>query len=242
MSYLSFPVATQHQIEEDISLGSMQKDVTYQLEKLSMELGVSTEEIQQVLPSLVRKGLVKSTDEDSIKILGLPNSQVESVFQYAQKFKLKPRTVVREVRVEEADQVIAGILDLDAGDPIFIQVRTRLVDEQVLANQYNFLPYEICPGLEAVDLTRRSFQVTLSEDFHTVITRMEETYFLGTPERDDKEILGVSDDTKILIVQRTSFSRSDYPLVFADIHVNPAQFHYVEDLWPKALPLVNSLK
>jgi DNA-binding GntR family transcriptional regulator len=116
-----------------------------------------------------------------------------------------------------------------------------MINGEILANQYNFIPYEICPGLEFIDLSRSSFQVALQRDFHTVITRIHEDYFLDAPSRDDSEILQISDQDQILIVQRTSYSRNNLPVVFADIHVNPCQFHYVKELWPKANSLINHI-
>ena len=140
-----------------------------------------------------------------------------------------------------ADAFLAEKLELTEGAPVYRQVRTRLVDEQILANQYNFIPFEICPGLEGMDLSRRSFQVTLEKDFHTVITRINETYSLGDPIRDDAEILDLQTGDQVLIVERMSFSSSNMPLVYADIHVNPLQFHYVERLWPDAVEFVKSI-
>ena len=164
--------------------------------------------------------------------------------QYAQKSRLNPRTIVRDISVIEAGEALANKLDVPLGALVYQQVRTRLVDEQVLANQYNFIPFEICPGLEDVDLSHRSFQVTLEEDYHTVISRINEVYMLGDPMRDDTEILNLQAGDQVLIVERMSYSSSNMPLVYADIHVNPARFHYVASLWPDAedivLPVIQS--
>ena len=241
MKYQDFPVELQRRIENDIAVGDLPVRQKVSLEELNHQFRSSAEDIQQVLPSLERKGLIKTIGGQSVQILGLYKAEIESVFQYAEKSKLKPETVVRSVTVEPAKAPIAEILRVSVGDPLFVQIRTRMIDNQILANQYNFIPYEICPGLEEVDLSRSSFQVTLEKRFRTVIARIEESYSLGHPNRDDAEILSITNDESVLIVQRTSFSRTDYPLVFADIHVNPAQFHYVKALWPKALPLVSSL-
>jgi len=236
-----FPADLQGRIEAKIASGDLGRGEIISYQELSERFGASSSDLEFVIQSQVRKGLVERGEERQVRILGLPKAKIESVFQYAQRSKLKPRTVVRDVSVQPANLALAKQLHVPEGWAVFMQVRTRLVDDQVLANQYNFIPYEICPGLEEIDLTCRSFQATLEEVFHTVITRIEETYTLGKPGRDDNAILEVEDDATILIVERMSYSRNNYPLVYADIHVNPAQFHYVEDLWPKATPLVESL-
>ena len=241
MEQATYPTSLQIKIENAIVYDDLQKGSAFTIVKLAQRFNASEAAVLQVMESLTRKGLVDEINSGSIRIHGLPEAEIESVFQYAQKSKLKPRTIVRSVKITNADGFLAKKLRVSLRAPVYVQVRTRLVDEEVLANQYNFIPFQVCPELEEIDLSKRSFQVTLEEQFHTVITHIEETYTLGNPARDDEEILGVDKDAKILIVQRISFSRKDYPLVFADIHVHPAQFHYVKDLWPKALPLVQSL-
>mgnify|MGYP001151104345 CR=1 FL=1 len=236
-----FPVDLQKQVETAIVTGKLQRGNQFDIQTLCEQYIVDCIEFKKVIESQVRKGLAAYADDRMIQILGLPSAAVDSVFQYAQKFKLKPRTVVRDVSMKSADIELATKLQISKGSDVFVQVRTRLVDEQVLANQYNFIPFEICPGLEGIDLSHRSFQVTLEEDYHTVITRFEETYSICKPSRDDCRILDIGVDAAVLRVERTSFSRNEYPLVYADIHVNPTQFHYVSDLWPQAVKLVASL-
>lgn len=233
-----YPGAFQAQIESDIACGKIRAGERLTISKLAKRYNQPVEKAAVILPTLVRKGLVEKIGQKAFSVFGLPSTEIESVFQYAQKSNLKPRTVVRSVTVIPADNQIAEKLAVPTGAAVFQQVRTRLVDEKILANQYNFIPYEVCPGLEHVDLSRRSFQVTLEEDYHTVVHHIEETYILDSPNRDDADILALNDATDVLVVQRMSYSASRMPLVFADIHVNPAMFHYVENLWPKAAKLV----
>ncbi len=233
-----YPADFQRMIEKDIASGQIKAGARFTVAKLGKHYGGQVDSAAAILPALVRKGLVEKIGEKAIVVCGIPEAEIESVFQFAQKSNLKPRTVVRSVTVVPADTFLAEKLALKEGAPVYQQVRTRLVDAHILANQYNFIPYAICPGLEHVDLSRRSFQVTLEEDYHTVIKRIEETYSLEQPARDDAEILGLPEKENVLVVERMSYSASDMPLVFADIHVNPFQFHYVKALWPEAADLV----
>lgn len=236
-----YPSALQQQIERDIVSKLLHCGEKYSIEALGKHYNSKLTNMVLILPSLIRKGLITQVDEFIVRINGLPKANIESVFQYAEKSNLKPRTVVRAVTIAPADVFLAEKLNTAVGDLLYQQVRTRLVDEHVLANQNNFIPFGICPGLEEVDLSKKSFQVTLEQQFHAVITKIEETYELGNPTRDDTTVLDVAETDQLLIVQRISYSSSGMPLVFADIHVNPTQFHYVESLWPKAVDLVNSV-
>ena len=233
-----YPLDLQKRVERDIARLILQKSEQYKIDKLAKKYQVVNSVLCRVIPALIRKGLLEKVDETTVCIKGLPQANIESVFQYAQKAKLKPSTIVRDVSLIKADQFLSNKLKVKENGLIYQQIRTRLVDDHVLANQYNFIPFEICPGLENVDLSQRSFQVTLEEDYYTVIKRIEETYHFGPQTRDDAEILSLTENQEVIIVQRMSYSASNMPLVFADIHINPTQFHYVENLWPEAARLI----
>ena len=235
----AYPADLQKQIESDIRNGRMAAGSEFPVGDLTGRYQTSADALGAVIPTLYRKGLIEKPDGENIKVLGLPEAEIESVFQYAEKAKLTPRTVVREVSVIAADAFLGEKLAVDEGAALYQQVRTRLVEGQVLANQYNFIPYTVCPGVETVNLSQRSFQVTLAEEYSTIIKRIEETYALGAPSRDDAEVLSLSADAEVLIVERMSFSANGMPLVFADIHVNPSAFHFVKNLWPGAAQLIS---
>lgn len=241
MERVDFPVDLQRLFEEDIVKDHFDLNAIYSLEKFKAKYNAEKQEMISVLRGLHRKGLIIFEGNEKIRILGLPEAKITSVFQYAEKSKLKPSTVVRRVEIRPADYLIAEKLEIELHSPVFVQVRTRKINDEVLANQYNFIPYEICPGLETLDLSRTSFQVALEKDFHMVITQIHEDYFLSNPERDDDAVLQINDQDQILVVQRTSYSRNNLPVVFADIHVNPRQFHYVKELWPNANSLINQI-
>jgi DNA-binding GntR family transcriptional regulator len=241
MEIAYFPEDLQRSIEVDIIAGQFDLGSTYSTKYFESKYNTDAKAVITVLRGIHRKGLIFQEENGEIRILGLPKAKITSVFQYAEKSQLNPSTIVRKVEIIPADEQIAGKLEIEPRSPLFVQVRTRKINREVLANQYNFIPYEICPGLEKIDLSQSSFQVALEKDFHTVITRIHEEYLLSAPLRDDKEILQISEKDQVLVVQRTSYSRNNLPVVFADIHVNPRQFHYVKDLWPDAYYLINKI-
>ena len=237
-----YPAVLQDHLEDDIVSRKLPAGEVWSMDALRERYQSQIADIKVIIPSLIRKGLIVRKGPSTICINALPEAKIESVFQYAQKSNLRPRTIVRDVSIIAADKPLAEKLQIAVDDAVYQQVRSRLVDECVLANQYNFIPYSICPGLEDVDLSRRSFQLTLQEKYHTIITRIEESYALEYPARDDGDILEVGDSTRILAVQRVSYCSSGLPVVVADIHVNPKQFHYVAQLWPGAAGLIKELE
>ena len=238
----AYPSDLQKQIENDIRHGSLATGSEIPVSQIAERYNASVDAFERIIPTLYRKGLINKPDGEIFCVSGLPQAKIESVFQFAEKAKLSPSTVVREVSVIAADDFLSKKLNVESGEAMYQQVRTRLIDEQVIANQYNFIPYTICPGLETIDLSQRSFQATLAQEYSTIVKRIEETYVLGAPSRDDASVLDLPAEANVLIVERMSFSASDMPLVFADIHVNPSAFHYVKNLWPGAEKLISTIQ
>lgn len=238
MATNKYPVELQLSFEKDIAGNVLAAGTIFPLKELEDRYSAKPADLELVFACSHRKGLVALEGDGKIHILGVPEPEITSVFQYAEKSHLKPSTLVRSVDIIQADSLIAEKLVVEIGSPIFVQVRTRMINGENLANQYNFIPYPICPGLELLDLSHTSFQVALEREFHTVITKIDEQYKLALPSRDDVAILGIDHGGYVLVVQRISCCRSNLPVVFADIHVNPKLFHYVKDLWPEAVELV----
>ena len=236
-----FPVLLQGQIEKDIVTGHLEKGRVFTITDICDRYNVTRYAAKCVIRSQIRKGLLIREDRNAVRISGFLNTGIISVFQYAEKSGLKPRTIVRSLEIIPANRKISSLLHVPQFSDVFMQVRTRLVEDDVLANQYNFIPYEVCPNLAEIDLSHRSFQATLDEDFHTVITHITETCKLSKPARDDKSILGLQAGEAALVLQRISYSKNNLPLVFADIHIHPGKFHYVKDLWPQAAHLIEDL-
>jgi GntR family transcriptional regulator len=125
-------------------------------------------------------------------------------------------------------------------DPVYLLERKRIVNGYALANQSNYIPYEICPGLEDDDLSRHSFQKLLEEKYHTFVAEAEETARLAVASDRDAEALGLSPGDQVLIVERLSLTITRMPVVWADIHVRTDRFEIVASLWPEAASLLKS--
>jgi DNA-binding GntR family transcriptional regulator len=108
------------------------------------------------------------------------------------------------------------------------------VNGEVLANQTNVIPFEVCPGLENDDVSRASFQQLIDGKYHAVTVEMKEEFAIIPATAQDQQILGLADDDQILDIQRTALSATDQPLIWTDIHVRPDRFDYVAALWPSA--------
>ena len=135
---------------------------TVSFEELQQRYQANLENLDRVIKSSTRKGLLyRSMTENTFTILGKSQPSIISVFQHAAKTGMAPKSIVRAVTVIPASEFVAQKLEISAGDPVFQQTRTRLVNGEIIANQNNYIPIEVCPSLETVDLSHTSFQTVL---------------------------------------------------------------------------------
>jgi GntR family transcriptional regulator len=231
---VDFPIELQRKIELAIVTGELPVGESVTASDLAAKFHAPLGEMLQVLGAAWRKGLVAKTSEQEFQILGLIAPRVESVFQHTSKIGFKPTSVMRSLTIEPATLEIGMKLGLAIGAPVYRLDRTRLVNGEVLANQTNVIPFEVCPGLENDDVSRASFQQLIDGKYHAVTVEMKEEFAIIPATAQDQQILGLADDDQILDIQRTALSATDQPLIWTDIHVRPDRFDYVAALWPSA--------
>ncbi len=237
-----FLTILQEKFESMILDGRLTAGETIDFNYIRGQLNASPDEMKKVLSSDFRKGLIDRKEDGSYYVLTASHPSIESVFQHTARMGYKPTTIVRDVQMIASSAEIAQRLMVNPGDLVYIQVRSRLVEGQILANQYNYLPIEVCPGLEKKDLSRRSFQETLEQDYHAVVAEVKETCRLAPANENDQLILDLSVNDEVVIVERLSLSATRQPLVWADIHVRIDRIDYVAALWPNAARLIKENK
>ncbi len=233
-----FPVILQCEFESMIFDGRLSAGETFHLNPISQQLNAEPVQMKKVLSSVFRKGLVDQNMDGSYTVLIPAHPSIESVFQHTARMGFKPTTAVRDVQMVASSAEIAHRLKVNPGDLVYVQVRSRLVEGRVLANQHNYLPIEVCPDLETKDLSHRSFQETLEQDYHAIVVEVEETCRLAPANQSDQQILDLSEKDDVVIVERLSLSATRQPLVWADIHVRIDRIDYVAALWPNAARLI----
>ncbi|GAB4403588.1 MAG: hypothetical protein Kow00123_14860 [Anaerolineales bacterium] len=236
-----FPVDLQRRFESDIISGSLPPGYRAPFQHIALREGAEPDEMRKVLRAAYRKGLVLLLDWE-FEVLDPVKPSVQSLFQHTSQAGLKPTSHVRQAVIEPAPPTVAWQLGVDYGAPVYRLERTRLVNDEVIANQVNFIPYEVCPGLEHDDLTQHSFQRLLEDKYHAVVVHIQEEVALHPATQQDQRILGLASGAPVLVVQRLSLSWTRQPLVWADIHIRPDRYHYVASLWPQAASLLNDMQ
>jgi GntR family transcriptional regulator len=237
-----FPRGLQKRFELAIAEGEYARGETLTTADLADRFGVAEDQAELVLLASYRKGLVDqdTQTEDAYRVLGLLKRGMDSVFTHTAKAGFNPRSQVRSVDIGPASPVVAEKLHLEVGSPVYRYVRTRYVDEQAVANQTNFIPYEICPGLEQDDVSRHSFQKLLEGKYQTATPEMQERFSIVPATEEDRNVLGLPEGSKVLLIERTAVSTTAWPVVWANVRVRPDCYQYVAALWPKAAELLRA--
>jgi len=233
-----FPRELQKQFEQAI----IEKEFAYgeiiTTHELAEQFKDSLEKIQRVLLSAYRKGLIAKLTDDAFRVIGPNHKHKNSIFNHAKASGFKPRSDVRLVALEPATSLIAEKLRLKPGERVFRIERTRYINEEVLANQTNYVPYDISPDLTEDDISHSSFQRLIEDKYYIFISKIEESFEIVPGSKQNVEILGLRGGSSILEIQRLAFSVSEMPVVWALIYINPKCYHYVAGLWPSAADLI----
>jgi len=235
---IEFPTELQQRVEQAIVAGELTRGQVWTPDGLAERFQAPAGEMPRVLGAARRKGLAVEAEGGAFRILGLPTTEFASVFTHTAASGWKPRSEVRQVEVEPASPLVAEKLQVEVGSPVYRYVRTRWVNEEALANQTNYMPFDICPGLERDDVRRHSFQKLLEEKYHAVLVEMEEAYHLLPATGSDRAILGLPAGATVLVVDRIARGATGWPLVWAEIRIRPDRFEYVAALWPQAAELL----
>ncbi|MFZ5918552.1 MAG: GntR family transcriptional regulator [Chloroflexota bacterium] len=237
---VEYPQELQQRVEQAIVAGELPVGQVWSLGALAGRFQAAADPLRRVVQAARRKGLVEAveTEGDVFRVLGLPTTQFASVFTHTAGSGFQPRSEVRQAEVEPATLLVADRLRVEPGSPVYRYVRTRWVNEEALANQTNYMPFEVCPGLEGDDVSRTSFQKLLEDKYHAVLVDMQEQYSLVPATEQDRAVLGLPQGAAVLVVDRIALSASGWPLVWADIRIRPDRFEYVAALWPQAAELL----
>ncbi len=82
-----------------------------------------------------------------------------------------PRTVVLDQALVPANRTVAERLGIGVGTTVVAIERVRSVDDEPIVLTTTYLPADLVPGLETIDLTDRSLYQTLADHFDLHIDR-----------------------------------------------------------------------
>lgn len=117
---------------------------------------------------------------------------------------LKPASTLLSTQLMPAGEEIAARLEIGAADPVWEVRRLRKADGEPMGLQVAYLPARVCPDLSTDRLQTGSLYALLREQFGIVPRHASETYIAVELQKEEARLLGVSEGSAGLAVERVT--------------------------------------
>ncbi len=184
--------------------------------ELAERYGVSRMTVRQALRYLRQEGLIyhergvgtfvtdRKLDVHTRNLSGFSEEMISLGFT--------PSSRVLRLKRESASEQIIKDLDLKTGVEVFHLERLRLADNEPMAFESTYLPAEICPELDKIDLTKNSLYQVLVESYDVRMHHAAEILEATAATRFVAEQLGIKPNAPVLVVHRVVFTESNQPI------------------------------
>jgi len=178
--------------------------------------GVSRASLRQALLELARQGLLRREQgrgtfvARSTPQMMLPLTR--GLTEAMTPLGVRVSSLVRQVEIVEADEVVAQNLACPEGTPVFRIARLRLLNDEPLRSDEVFILQRLCPGLEAMDLSQ-SLRDILRRKYHLRVSGG--TYRIKPILANEEEAreLGVQVGDPLLLARGVDRDQHDYPFL-----------------------------
>ncbi len=181
--------------------------------------GISRTVVRQALRELELEGYVyrrkgkgsfvaepKISENLAQRLLGFHQDMIER--------GLTPNSQVLSSEIESSGIKVAGYLEIEVGAPVIAIERLRLVNDEPRILVSSYLPYELCPGLEKLDLTDVSLYVILEEHFHLFIARGRRYIESVLADEREADLMQIESGSPLMLVNSISYRADGKPIEF----------------------------
>jgi DNA-binding GntR family transcriptional regulator len=193
---------------------------------------VSRGTIRQALAGLVQQGLIyrRQGRGSFVQRPKLEGSVLGSYRLYMSRMPLDARSHVLQCRRRAAPREIQKILGLAERDEVYELQRIRYVNGTPISLQVSYLPAQLCPGLEKVDLSKEALYAILEREYRVVFLRAEEFIEPVLADARVARHLHIRRKSPVFLVERTSYMGDDRVGEFRRGHMRGDLYRYRIDL------------
>lgn len=138
----------------------------------------------------------------------------------------KPKTVILEFEVVEANKFLAQHMHLTLGDKVFRIKRLRLADNVPMMIENTFIPVSQFLSFTREKLEENSLYHIMETEYNVVISYAEEEFKASIAKQSDAEQLGIPEGAPVLNLERTTYSDQNVIVEFTLSVARADQFHY----------------
>jgi len=187
--------------------------------ELCREYGVSRTVVRQTLSELEQDGLIvrrkgRGTFVAIPKISEGLAQKLTGFYQDMVARGFKPVTQVLRHEVVEANEKVAGHLEIPVGTRIVDIKRLRSVNDVPIQVVTSYIPYQFCPKLAEVDLTNRSLYDFLEQECGLFIARGRRFIEAVAANETDAKLLQVERGAPLVKLESVSYLADETPIEY----------------------------
>lgn len=213
--YLQVRKAIRDSIEEGEYLPGTSIPSENELAKL---FGINRQTVRNSIGVLIKEGVLKSVQGKGIYVVGSKiERDLETLGGFTQTMREKgtsPSTKVLLKVARKAGDKYSIIFDISPDEDIYYIKRICYSDGEPFSLEEIFIPKEIMPKLEGIDLA--VFSIYEVYEFYGVkLTKAYQTLDLTTLETKDAKLLGVEPSQEVMLFECTSFDDKERVIEFS---------------------------
>jgi GntR family transcriptional regulator len=201
---------------------------------LCAQYGVSRGPMRQALDELVRAGMITRKQG---KGTWVRRPQIESGLSQLRSFTelIEQRGLRHSARYLSFDQVpakggVARGLAVAEGEPLFKISRLRLADGEPLILETIYLPQQVCPELTEADLASVPLYTLLATRYGLPVVMAKQFFEPALADDFEGRVLQVQPGAPVLLVQNTTYTTDDRPVVLAKAIIRGDRVRYYVEL------------
>jgi GntR family transcriptional regulator len=183
---------------------------------LASAFNVSRQTIRQAIGLLASDYLVERTPGRGTTVLDGKTRQVffldQSFAQQMLSMGMTPQSEVLRQKISTIDDASPATLHPKKGCPALELFRLRFADGDPIGVQYTIIITEHCPNLAAHDFSRESLYNLFLSQYQLMVSRIDHSVSAVTPDDWHKNLLRITDEAPLLLVNTTAFLDNDEPI------------------------------
>ena len=174
---------------------------------LAETYGINRLTVRNAIDALVKEGLLKRVQGKGVYVMVKFERDLEVLGGFSQTMNEKnvksaKKILIRECRV--AGEHIARILEIKPDDAIYYIKRLDFADEEAIAIQEIYIPYNLVPNLEEVDIS--VFSMFEIYKFYGVNpSRARQTLDLARLTKSDARLMNIDDTQAVFLFSCTTY-------------------------------------
>jgi DNA-binding GntR family transcriptional regulator len=203
---------------------------------LASELDVSRGTVRKAIAELTEEGMLVRTHGRGTFVApgALEQPLADRLITFSEDLISRGiafETDVLAQGVAPATGRLAGRLNVRPGEKLFYLKRLRLVNDSPIIMLHNYVVYDVCPGIEAVDFAHvRLFEV-LEQHYGLQIDHGRRTFQAMAAEYDTAEHLDLNAGDPIMHIEQQTYLKNNQLIEFSDLWLRGDQFKLSSQVW-----------